>query len=607
MKFVVCIKQVPVMASLAFDPETRTLRREGVRSEVSAFDLRAVAKAVDLREELGGEVVVVTMGPQQAREALVDCLALGADRAVHLQDRAFAGADTLATSRALAAAIAREQPDVILCGRYSVDAETSQVGPQVAHLLGLPQITQAQSLTIDPATREVEAVRLTDDGSETLRGPLPVLVTATEDLAAERFPSKAERQAAAERPITVLTATDLGVDPGSVGAAGSPTWVADLLPVESSRRQILFAQEDGTADVETLADRLVAEHDLFGTLQVPEFPRPAALALTAPPSGPRDVWVVVEPGDTGIHRVGHELLSRGRALADALGGSLVAMWFGEVSEPVRIGLEAYGVEEVMAGPDSGGPEGRAALLEAAIRQRSPRIVLLPSTTWGRDIAPRVAAGLGIGLTGDCIDLGLDAEGRLRQYKPTFGGLVLAPILSRTFPEMATVRPGVFEAEAATSRGPLRITFLPPAGVEERMRSIAVQSSEENSEELDQADVVLGLGMGVAGGDLGPIRELGALLSAPLCTTRDVVDEGGWPRHLQIGLTGRAIAPKLYFAIGIRGAYEHMVGVRRAGLIVAINKSARAPVFRQADYGLVGDAGEIVPALTAALRRRRPGG
>src|SRR6185295_18351838 len=146
MRQVVLVKQVPAVSQLAFDAETRTLKREGVRLEVSSFDVRALLRAIDLRAEHGGEVVVMTMGPPSAREALVYCLALGADRGIHLSDRAFAGADTLATARALAAALRREPFDLVLCGRASVDAETAQVGPEVAELLDLPQVCCVRTL-----------------------------------------------------------------------------------------------------------------------------------------------------------------------------------------------------------------------------------------------------------------------------------------------------------------------------------------------------------------------------------------------------------------------------------------------------------------------------
>src|SRR5438034_394593 len=237
MRIVVCVKWVPALGSLRFDPETRRLVSEGLPGEVSSFDLRALGAAVALRAAHGGEVVALTMGPPGARDGLVECLALGADRALHLVDAVLAGSDTLATARALAAALEREAPDLVLFGRASTDAETGQVGPEVAELLGLAQVTGARRLELDPAARTFVAERETDEGFETVTGPLPAVVTAAEDLAEERFPTKAERQAAAARPIATLGAAEVGLAPADVGATGSPTWVAGIEHVPSTRRR----------------------------------------------------------------------------------------------------------------------------------------------------------------------------------------------------------------------------------------------------------------------------------------------------------------------------------------------------------------------------------
>ena len=153
MRIVVCVKWVPALGSLRFDPDTRRLVREGVPGEVSSFDLRALGAAVALRTAHGGEVVALSMGPPGAREGLVECLALGADRALHLLDPRLAGSDTLATARALAAVLTREAPDLVLFGRASTDAETGQVGPEVAEMLDRPQVTGARRLELDPAAR----------------------------------------------------------------------------------------------------------------------------------------------------------------------------------------------------------------------------------------------------------------------------------------------------------------------------------------------------------------------------------------------------------------------------------------------------------------------
>ena len=142
MKIIVCIKQVPHVSELRFDYEKKTLIREGIHNEINPFDRRAITFAVESRKRYGGEAVVMTMGPPQAKDALIEAMSMGMDRSVHLLDRAFAGSDTLATSRALAAAIRNEMPvDLVLCGKYSVDAETGHVGPEVAELLDLPHVS----------------------------------------------------------------------------------------------------------------------------------------------------------------------------------------------------------------------------------------------------------------------------------------------------------------------------------------------------------------------------------------------------------------------------------------------------------------------------------
>jgi electron transfer flavoprotein alpha subunit len=610
MRIAVCIKQVPVVSAMTFDPVTKTLKRDGVRTEVSAFDVRALLKAVELRQAHGGEVVVLTMGPPQAREALTECLALGADRAVHLCDRAFAGADTLATARALALALHRESPDLILCGRNSVDAETGQVGPEVAELLDMPQITGARTLEVDAAARLITAERETDDGFETLTTPLPALVTAAEDLAPERFPSKADREAAKTKPCTEVHAADLSADAAQFGAAGSPTEVIGLHQIEATRlgRVIdALTVDDAAAQVARI---LIDEHGLFGRWKVHEQPMIATIAAAPQRRSAGDVWVLAEELLGTIRPVVFELLGKARQLAAAVGSRVTAVLFGENPQRHAATLAAHGADRVLVGDDARFvpflTEVHAGAFAAAIRKYAPGMILVPSTTVGRDLAPRVAARLQLGLTGDCVDIGLDPQGRLLQYKPAFGGSIVAPIVSRTVPEMATVRPGMLARSAPDPSRPVVIELLQlDTASPSRARVTARRTGAETAAELDSAEVVIGVGMGLGlPQSLDTIRPLAQLLGAALCTTRDVTDKGWLPKQYQVGLTGRAIAPKLYIAIGIRGAFEHMVGVRRAGVILAINKNVKALAFKGADYGIVADYAEAVPALHRHLSAAR---
>lgn len=604
MLIAVCIKQVPAVSALQFDPLTRTIRREGVRGEISAFDVRALLRAIELRDAHGGEVVAITMGPPPAREALAECLALGADRAEHLCDPAFAGADTLATARALAAALAREPYDLILCGRHSVDAETGQVGPEIAELLDLPQVTSARALTVDPTARTLRAERETDEGIDVVSAPLPALVTAAEDLAPERFTTRAEREAAAARPIAVRTAADLRLAPGAVGAAGSPTWVLALEAVEEHRRREMLAGATPAAQVAALVERLLG-HGLFGdwTVERPA-PPPPRVPAGVTRAGQRDVLVVAETLEGHLRPVVGELLHKAAQLAPQLRGRVSALVAGVGAEGHAAALAGLGAARVLVAADDGflaGSEAYAALLAAVVERERPGLVILPATVFGRDLAPRVAARLGLGLTGECVDLGVDAGGRVLQHKPAFGGSVVALIASRVQPEMATVRPGMLAPGVARAGGPAEVVALADRPVADRVRRLERHTDAEAAAELEEAAAVVGIGMGL--GDprhLPRVQALADVLGGALCATRDVSDAGWLPKQYQVGLTGRAIAPRLYIAVALRGAFEHTVGVRRAGIIVAINRSPKAPIFKSCDYGLVGDWAEIVPELTRQL-------
>ena len=607
MKIVVLIKQVPMVSEMKLDPETKTLQREGVRSEVSAFDIRALLKAAELRDTHGGEVVAMTMGPPQADEALRHCLALGADRGVHITDRAFAGSDTLATARTLALALKREGYDLILCGRHSTDAETGQVGPEVAEILDIPQITGARTLTVTGQTLTAE--RETDSGFETVECALPALLSATEDLAPERFPKKAEREAAKEKPIEAVTASDLSDDLSIFGASGSPTWVESVETVEDNRDKRVLEGE--LPDQINSLVQFLLERGVFGKWADEEEAASGGSQARTPGDG-KAVWVVAETLGNSLRPVTLELLGKATELAGKYGGPIGVLLIGRGVDQHAATLTVHGADVVYQADHARfspySTEVYTELLSRAIREHQPGVVLLGSTAIGRDLAPRVAARLALGLTGDCVDLDVNDQGQLLQYKPAFGGNIVAPILSKTSPEMATVRPGMLKKAKANPARQTRIEMLWPDDATQSRVRVVSQTGEDagKAAALDSADISIGVGKGIQGPENLPIIEqlAEALGGAPLAATRDIVDMGWLPRQHQVGLTGRAISPKLYFAIGIRGAFEHTVGVRRAGTIVAINKNQKAPIFQNADIGIIGDYAEVVPLLSTALKEAK---
>jgi electron transfer flavoprotein alpha subunit len=300
-----------------------------------------------------------------------------------------------------------------------------------------------------------------------------------------------------------------------------------------------------------------------------------------------------------------ELLAKARELAVRLGGAVEAVVIGDGAEHADA-LAAAGAERVLVAAAPGlspyTTEAHTTVLAELVRARAPRLVLLGATVRGRDLAPRVAARLGLGLTGDAIDLDVDGDGRIRQMKPAFGGAIVAPVLSSTRPEMATVRAGMLRAAVPDPARRAAIERLDAGVVRSRVRVVRCDpAGEDVAAALDAAPLVLGVGAGLGEDGIAQVRALAARLGAAVATTRDVTDAGWLPRQHQVGLTGRAIAPRLYVALAIRGAMEHMVGVRRAGIVVAINSSAKAPIRKQADLVLEADARALLPYLEDALR------
>jgi len=603
LKIAVCIKQIPVVDDANFDPVTKTIRRDGVNI-IGAYDLTAIAEAVALKQHLGAETTVVTMGPPQARSALTDALAMGIDRAVHLEDRAFAGSDTLATARALALWLEREAFDLVLLGKYSLDAETGQVGPEIAELLGVPQITGVCKLQVDGGVLRAE--RESDEGLEEVECGLPALITCAERLNKPIGVRPKAREEAKSKPLTAIRAVELCSDTAQFGLAGSPTWVQEVQTQQGPKVHCEFIE---TADPFEAAQQLLHALERKNAFSPASTQRARVAAEVRRPTPGKDVWIACETNIAGdITRGSLELLSSGDKLARSLGGAVFAVGFpASVAQHASL-LASYGADLILvldhAELERYAPETVAQAMAKLVQERTPFALLLSASERGRDWGPRLAARLKLGLTGDAIGLELDGEGRLVALKPAFGGNIVAPILSKTYPQMATLRSGVMElAEPVPSRI-AEVEIVRPVLSPAQSRVLKSRSIlDPTIVPLEGAQVVVGIGMGVGGPDgIEKVKDLARTLDAAVCATRRVTDEGWMPRQLQVGLTGKTIEPRLYFAIGISGAPNHLIGIKRAGTVVAINEDPDASIFDRADIGLVGDWATLTPAIAQLFRQ-----
>lgn len=255
MKIIVCIKQVPDAKDVRLDPETNTLAREGVESIMNPYDQHALEAGVSLKESLGGEVTVITMGPPQAEEVLRQAISCGADKGVLVSDRSFAGADTWATSYTLAKAIASlDDFELIICGKQAIDGDTAQVGPGLAMRLGIPYATCIQKIR-EAEESAIVMERMMDDGYDVLKSGFPLLITVVKDINQPRVPSLKGKMKAKKAVIQTLSADEIGADKSCIGLPGSPTQVVKVFPPEPrGERAILSGSVD--EQVEQLVDRL---------------------------------------------------------------------------------------------------------------------------------------------------------------------------------------------------------------------------------------------------------------------------------------------------------------------------------------------------------------
>ena len=254
MDIIVCIKQVPDAKDVRLDPETNTLAREGVEAIMNPFDRHALEEAVRIREELGGTVTVLSMGPPQAEDVLREAISCGADRGVLVSDRAFAGADTWATSYTLARAIETIGSfDLILCGKQAIDGDTAQVGPGLASRMNLPYVTCVQKRR-EVSETKIQVERMMDDGYDVVQLPLPALLTVVKDINEPRVASLKGKMKAKKAEITVLSAADIGAEEQCIGLAGSPTQVVNVFAPEPRGDRRVF---EGSAEEQV--DQLVEQ------------------------------------------------------------------------------------------------------------------------------------------------------------------------------------------------------------------------------------------------------------------------------------------------------------------------------------------------------------
>lgn len=598
MEIAVLVKVVPRAESLRYDPTTRRVRREATELLTNPFDQRAVRVALELRRT-GEAVTVLSMGPPAAAGPLRELRALGVDRVLLLSDPRFAGADTLATSRALTAGLARVGHDLVLAGAWSTDSETGQVPAEVAELLDVPMLSEARAIRRDPAGPGLEVEVDTAIGHATYRARVPLLLSVGEKIAKPLKVDPTALAALSGHAIEVASADDLAIDRSDVGEAGSPTVVGPVREVAPARAPRTFA--DGSP-AERVRCALEALSGLLHRSETPPIPSPP---LPSPLPDAGEVLVLVTDRDGELDPYALGLVAEVRRGLPGRWPSVV--WVGRPpEEAATYRLERSGAAVGYFVPAEPSPDARVAAAAFGLaldRRPTAPAGLFLSDPFGREVAGRVAARRRLGLVGDALGVAITSDRGIVWAKPSFGGHAVAEIHGRSTPLLATVRPGVFAmpADGPSSEG-IVWRRLPPVAVPSAVSRTGEVRETEGFAALEGREVVVAVGMGVGGPEgVARVRTLAAPLGAGLVATRRVVDAGWVPRQLQVGLTGRSLSPRLGVLLGVSGSVNHLVGWRRAAALLAVNSDPSAPVFREVDVGVVGTVEETLPALVEGLR------
>jgi electron transfer flavoprotein alpha subunit len=578
-------------------------------------------------------LIVCSMGPQSFEVALRTAISMGYDEAYLLSDRKLGGSDTYATGLAISTMLKHlgftkdsKDPFIVLAGRQTSDGDTAHVPSQVAESLGIPQATFVESVKAD-GEGNVIAKRIIEGGYQMMKLPMPCAISLTPTGIPPRKPSLTGAIKARKAKIKVFGIADIGLGTEKIGLSGSPTIVANVVNIVSERAPITMS----TGHNETaLVDNLIANIKKGGNVlekkdtaekkvsEAPDFP------YYDNRNGAKGILTWAEIANGKIVRPSLELLTPARKLANELGNDtkIMTLLIGkDVKDQAQILFE-HGSDEVIVVEDDKLEEYLvlpfSSIFEQVIKERNPEIALFAATTSGRELAPRIGMKTGSGVTADCTGLEMGEyinrkeklinKPILFSRRPTYGESKLATILGFVYPQISTARAGTFEVPAKMEGRTGVLSSFKPILTEkeftvEILKTVRGEGSLVN---LFDADVIVSGGRGTTDDRLELIQKLAEALKekgvkAEWACSRVVVDEGFAEYARQVGQTGKTVRPKVYVAVGISGAIQHLAGMKESEKIIAIDHNPKASIFHFADFGIIGEYQDIIPELIERVK------
>lgn len=627
------MKQVPLPSQMRMG-EDGLMDRTKAKSIINVDCSYALEAGLQLRGMMQeARLIVCSMGPPSFEQSLKTALSMGYDEAYLLSDRKLGGSDTFTTGLALSKLLRHlgfgkelNEDFIIVAGRQTSDGDTAHVPSQVAENMDIPQATFVEDVQFNDGT--IIARRIIEGGHQILKLPIPCTLSLTPTGIPPRRPTLAGAVRAKTTPIKVFSIADVDMKEEEAGLIGSPTIVAKVVNIKSERAPVIMCEghdaqslvkglvhnfEQGKNTLEASVKKEAKQRAIPEDYETIDFRNGASGILT---------WAEVAGGK--IARSSIELLTPAAALAKSLGNDtkVRTVLIGSHDEALAKELIYCGSDEVIIVEDERLTEYRilpyAAIFEQIIKVYKPEIALFAATTAGRELAPRIGVKTKSGVTADCtaLEIGVHVDAKkkvvyapiLESRRPTYGESKLATILGFVCPQISTARAGTFEIPPRdTSREGAITPFNPVLSDKEFVTQIIeTVRGEGGMSNLFDADIVIAGGRGTTSDEMGLLKELTATLSqkgikCEWAVSRPVVDLGICEYARQIGQTGKTIRPKVYVAVGISGAIQHIAGIKEAETIVAINHNAKESIFSHADFGIVGDYQEIIPELIEAVK------
>lgn len=627
------IKQVPLPSEMRMG-EDGLMDRTRAKSIINIDCQFGLEAGLQLKKQYpDARLIVCSMGPKSFEASLRTAISMGYDEAYLLSDRKLGGSDTYATGLAISTMLKHlgytnksREPFIILTGRQTSDGDTAHVPSQVAESIGIPQATFVESVKADDNGRVI-AKRIIEGGFQMLRLPMPCVISLTPTGIPPRKPSLSGAIKARNTDITTFGIDDIGLGTEKIGINGSPTIVVKVVNIVSERAPITMSEGHNEA---ALVKSLIENFKKGGN--VLEKKEKAVKAETERPdfpdkdfrNGARGIITWAEITNGRISRPSIELLTPARKLASQLGNDtkVLTVVIGKNVQPFARTLIEHGSDEVIIVENDKLEEYLvlpfSSIFAQIIKERNPEIALFAATTSGRELAPRIGMKTDSGVTADCtgLEIGeyIDKKEKviykpiLESRRPTYGESKLATILGFVCPQISTARAGTFEIpERIEGRKGIISEFNPVLYDKDFVVEILkTERGEGGLQNLFDAEVIIAGGRGAITDNLGLIKELAEALrsqgvNAEWAVSRPVVDDGIVEYARQIGQTGKTIRPKVYIAVGISGAIQHLAGMKESEKIIAIDHNPKAHIFHNADFGIVGEYADILPELIEQVK------